>query len=183
LCGFEGELFFAFVLDSPIASLVWCKYPATTFDAHANIHYLQAQCDLQHLWHGRRASTRIRVELIAAVYDKALKRKDFSGLVDKDKAREAAERKAESQSTSPKATQTKAQKQAQKAKAEKADDPKAGADTGKIVNLMAGDQTRVSTIVSGAYNIYGAPIEILVGSAFLYELLGCVLRFFFPRTP
>ncbi|KAJ7892528.1 multidrug resistance-associated ABC transporter [Mycena olivaceomarginata] len=133
---------------------------------------LKAQCDLQHLWHGRRASTRIRVELIAAVYDKALKRKDFSGLVDKDKAREAAERKAESQSTSPKATQTKAQKQAQKAKAEKADDPKAGADTGKIVNLMAGDQTRVSTIVSGAYNIYGAPIEILVGSAFLYELLG-----------
>ncbi|KAJ7881539.1 hypothetical protein B0H14DRAFT_3760425 [Mycena olivaceomarginata] len=133
---------------------------------------LKAQCDLQHLWHGRRASTRIRVELIAAVYDKALKRKDFSGLVDRDKAREAAERKAESQSTSPKATQTKAQKQAQKAKAEKADDPKAGADTGKIVNLMAGDQTRVSTIVSGAYNIYGAPIEIVVGSAFLYELLG-----------
>ncbi|KAJ7858057.1 hypothetical protein B0H14DRAFT_3636842 [Mycena olivaceomarginata] len=160
LCGFE---------DPSIASLVRCKYPAATFDAHANI---QAQCDLQHLWHGRRASTRIRVELIAAVYDKALKRKDFSGLVDRDKAREAAERKAESQSTSPKATQTKAQKQAQKAKAEKADDPKAGADTGKIVNLMAGDQTRVSTIVSGAYNIYGAPIEIVVGSAFLYELLG-----------
>ncbi|KAJ7769714.1 hypothetical protein B0H14DRAFT_2632728 [Mycena olivaceomarginata] len=103
---------------------------------------LKAQCDLQHLWHGRRTSTRIRVELIAAVYDKALKRKDFSGL-------------------------TKAQKQAQKAKAEKADDPKAGADTGKIVNLMAGDQTRVSTIVSGAHNIYGAPIEIVVGSAFL----------------
>ncbi|KAJ7789591.1 ABC transporter type 1, transmembrane domain-containing protein [Mycena olivaceomarginata] len=114
---------------------------------------LKAQCDLQHLWHSRRASTRIRVELIAAVYDKALKRKDFSGLVDKDKAREAAERKAESQSTSPKATQTKAQKQAQNAKAET---PRRA-------------RTRAR---SGAYNIYGAPIEILVGSAFLYELLG-----------
>ncbi|KAJ7799919.1 hypothetical protein B0H14DRAFT_3885841 [Mycena olivaceomarginata] len=55
-----------------------------------------------------------RVELIAAVHDKALQRKDFSGL----------------------------------------------------------NQTGVSTIVSGAYNTYGAPIEIVVGWAFLYELLG-----------
>ncbi|KAJ6577612.1 multidrug resistance-associated ABC transporter [Mycena capillaripes] len=129
---------------------------------------LKAQTDLQHLWCGRRASTRIRVELIAAVYDKALKRKDFSGLVDRDKAREAAERKAGTKTQ----TQTKAQKQAAARRAEKADDPKAGADTGKIVNLMAGDQTRVSTIVSGAYNIYGAPVEIIVGSTFLYALLG-----------
>ncbi|KAJ7784816.1 hypothetical protein B0H14DRAFT_2630628 [Mycena olivaceomarginata] len=106
-----------------------------------------AQSYLQHLWHGRRTSTCIRVELIAAVYDKALRRKDFSGLVDKDKAREAAERKAELQSTSLKATQKKAQKQAQKVSTEKADDPGAGVDTGKIVNLMAGNQTRVSTIV------------------------------------
>ncbi|KAJ6610650.1 hypothetical protein B0H10DRAFT_2224811 [Mycena sp. CBHHK59/15] len=91
----------------------------------------KAQVDLQHLWCGRRASTRIRTQLIAAVYDKALRRKDFSGL---------------------------AQQRA-------ADDPQAGADTGKIVNLMAGDQTRVSTIVSGAYNIYGAPAELAVGGA------------------
>ena len=35
-------------------------------------------------------------------------------------------------------------KKAEKAKAEKADDPKAGADIGKIVNLMAGDANRVS---------------------------------------
>ncbi|KAJ7664588.1 multidrug resistance-associated ABC transporter [Mycena polygramma] len=136
---------------------------------------LKAQSDLQHLWCGRRASTRIRVQLIAAVYDKALKRKDFSGLVDADKVRTAAERKSSAlppKSKSRSKTQTKAQKKAAKAAEEKADDPKAGADTGKIVNLMAGDQTRVSTIVSGAYNIYGAPVEIVVGSAFLYGLLG-----------
>lgn len=35
-------------------------------------------------------------------------------------------------------------KKAEKAKKEKADDPKAGADVGKIVNLMAGDANRVS---------------------------------------
>ena len=129
----------------------------------------QAQVDLQHLWCGRRAATRVRVGLIAAVYDKALKRQDYSGLIDKDKARAAAERKRNGAGTG---AQTKAQKAAQKAADEKADDPKAGADTGKIVNLMAGDQTRVATIVSGAFNIYGAPVEIIVGSSFLYALLG-----------
>lgn len=46
----------------------------------------QAQADLQHLWFGRRAGTRIRSELMAAIYDKALKRRDFSGIVDKDAA-------------------------------------------------------------------------------------------------
>ena len=45
---------------------------------------LQAQCDLQHLWCGRRASVRIRQELMASIYDKALKRKDLSGIVHKD---------------------------------------------------------------------------------------------------
>ena len=38
---------------------------------------------------------------------------------------------------------TKAEKKQEKEKAAKADDPKAGADVGKIVNLMAGDANRV----------------------------------------
>ncbi|KAJ7660132.1 hypothetical protein DFH06DRAFT_1472233 [Mycena polygramma] len=129
---------------------------------------LKAQSDLHHLWCGRRASTRIRVQLIAAIYDKALKRKDFSGLVDADKARAAAERKADPNANN----KSQAQKKASKAAEEKADDPKAGADTGKIVNLMAGDQSRLSMLVSGMYYIYAAPLEIIVGSSFLYALLG-----------
>lgn len=70
----------------------------------------------------------------------------------------------------------------------KADDPKAGADVGKIVNLMAGDANRISHIVSGAYFIYGgkflviivisdlshkesgtAPFEIIIATVFLYQ--------------
>ena len=96
----------------------------------------KAQADVQHLWYGRRACTRIRTELMAAIYDKALKRKDFSGIVDKD----AAEKKAKPPG----------------AKADpKADDPKAGADIGKIVNLMAGDANRCAMTVSAMYFIYG----------------------------
>lgn len=48
----------------------------------------KAEADVQHLWFGRRAATRIRSELMTAIYDKALKRKDFSGIVDKEKAKE-----------------------------------------------------------------------------------------------
>ena len=42
---------------------------------------------------------------------------------------------------------TKAQKKEEKDKAAKADDPKAGADVGKIVNLMAGDANRVRNVL------------------------------------
>ncbi|KAK7677231.1 hypothetical protein QCA50_019825 [Cerrena zonata] len=113
----------------------------------------KAEADVQHLWYGRRASTRIRSELMSAIYDKALKRKDFSGIVDKDAAKDA--KTPSKPNTDP-----------------KADEPKAGADIGKIVNLMAGDANRVCMMVSGAYFIYGAPFEIIIACLFLYQLLG-----------
>lgn len=47
----------------------------------------RGEADVQHLWYGRRAATRIRSSLMTAIYDKALKRKDFSGIVDKDAAK------------------------------------------------------------------------------------------------
>jgi ABC-type multidrug transport system fused ATPase/permease subunit len=43
----------------------------------------RSELDLQHLWFGRRVAVRVRSELMAVIYDKALKRKDFSGVVDK----------------------------------------------------------------------------------------------------
>ncbi|KAI0827335.1 multidrug resistance-associated ABC transporter [Trametes gibbosa] len=115
----------------------------------------KAQADVQHLWFGRRACTRIRSELMASIYDKALKRKDFSGIVDKDAAEKAADAKDPTKKPDP-----------------KADEPKAGADVGKIVNLMAGDANRISMTVSAMYFIYGAPFEIIIASVFLYQLLG-----------
>ena len=47
----------------------------------------RGEADLQHLWFGRRAATRIKSNLMTAIYDKALKRKDFSGIIDKDAAK------------------------------------------------------------------------------------------------
>ena len=69
----------------------------------------------------------MKSELMAAIYDKALKRKDLSGVVDKDKKND-------------KETERKKEKNA-------SDDPKAGADIGKIVNLMSGDANRVCVLI------------------------------------
>jgi hypothetical protein len=105
---------------------------------------LQAQADVQHLWFGRRAATRMRSQLMAAIYDKSLKRKDFSGIVNKDNSKE------DSTSNGKKDSKSSAEAKA------KADDPKAGADIGKIVNLMAGDANRVAMTSSAMYFIYGS---------------------------
>ncbi|KAF8890914.1 multidrug resistance-associated ABC transporter [Infundibulicybe gibba] len=129
------------------------------------------ETDVQHLWFGRRACTRMRSELMAAIYDKALKRRDYSGIIDKDKQQEAADKKAADKSDAPAKTK-KEKAKAEKDKAAEADDPKAGADVGKIVNLMSGDANRVSQTVSALYFVYGAPFEILIAGTFLYQLLG-----------
>ncbi|KAJ7579704.1 hypothetical protein C8J56DRAFT_281572 [Mycena floridula] len=134
----------------------------------------KAEADAQHLWHGRRAATRLRASLMASIYDKALKRRDYSGIIDKAKLEEAADKKAEA--NKPKGIETaadkKQKKKEKKEKDAKADEARAGADTGKIVNLMAGDALRVSNTASGAYFLYGAPVEIIIGGTFLYQLMG-----------
>lgn len=101
-----------------------------------------------HLWHGRRATVRIKAELIAAVYDKSLRRKDAAGIVE---AKEGANKDG-------------AGKEGSEGK-----EKKTNADTGKIVNLMASDANRIANVVSGAYYIYSAPFEIIVASTFLYK--------------
>ena len=92
---------------------------------------------------------------MASIYDKTLKRKDLSGVTNKDKeevASKGSESKFFSESVSLLFIQnlvdkTKAQKKEEKDKAAKADDPKAGAGVGKIVNLIAGDSNRVRNII------------------------------------
>ena len=75
----------------------------------------KAVSDLLHLWHGRRATVRIKSQLTAAIYDKALRRKDASGVV--------AEKETEDKD----------------GKDKEKEEKKSNADTGKIVNLMAGE--------------------------------------------
>ncbi|KAF7331551.1 ATP-dependent bile acid permease [Mycena kentingensis (nom. inval.)] len=112
---------------------------------------MRGQCNLQHLWFSRRSTARVRSELMAAVYDKALKRKDFSGAV-KEKEKSTAE-----------GDQDKPQEENKE---------KSSADVGKIVNMLSSDAEDISFIASSIYFLYGAPFEIAIGSVFLYQLLG-----------
>lgn len=140
----------------------------------------KAEADVQHLWYGRRAATRIRSELMAAIYDKALKRRDFSGIVSQTRKVDADDDDASQQTqqdaskgglgstSTPKNKMSKAekkkQKKAQQAKQEKADandEPKAGADVGKIVNLMAGDASSISMTFATLYCNYGGTCSSL----------------------
>lgn len=87
----------------------------------------KAISDLLHLWHSRRCAVRLKAELTAAVYDKALRRKDASGVVAAKTEDDAAE------------SDKKDGKDKDKAKGkEKKEEKKTNADSGKIVNLMAG---------------------------------------------
>ncbi|KAJ7686358.1 P-loop containing nucleoside triphosphate hydrolase protein [Mycena rosella] len=134
---------------------------------------LQAAANGQHLLYCRRAATRVRSELMAAIYEKALKRKDTSGIVN----REQAERRPPSASTSVSGAATPYSKnsiQPPKSTIETkpSDQARSSADPGTIVNLMSGDCTRVSGLISMLFTIYGAPFEIIIGSLFLYQLLG-----------
>lgn len=100
---------------------------------------------------------------MASIYDKALKWKDFSGIVDQDalasKALAADDARVLRSSTSNSASGAgagveggggggrgegkKMSKEERKKAEDKRDVSKAGADVGKIVNLMAGDANRV----------------------------------------
>jgi hypothetical protein len=114
----------------------------------------KAQSDIFHLWHGRRCSVRVKNQLIAAIYDKALRRKDASGIIDKDAG------KTEVAKGSKKATKAKPEVQKQ------------AADSGRVVSLMASDTARISNVISGMYFIVGGLLELPVASIFLYQLLG-----------
>ncbi|KAF7979956.1 hypothetical protein HWV62_40400 [Athelia sp. TMB] len=124
------------------------------------------------LWISRRAAVRVRTELMAAIYAKALKRKDYSGIIDKEKLREAADKKADAANSNASAADKAKAKQAKDARADKANDLSSGADTGKIVTLMSVDANRSAIATAVFHMLYESPLEIILGTVFLYRLLG-----------
>ncbi|ORX41111.1 hypothetical protein BD324DRAFT_613230 [Kockovaella imperatae] len=101
--------------------------------------------DLLHLYYSRRASVRIKAGLTTTIYDKALRRKDASGVVAPKPGDEKKDGGGQNNSN---------------------------ADAGKVVNLMAADTNRIANIIAGMYFLYGSPFEIIVAATFLYQILG-----------
>ncbi|KAJ7254410.1 hypothetical protein B0H12DRAFT_1115460 [Mycena haematopus] len=128
----------------------------------------KSESDVMRFFYSRRASTRMKTELMVAIYDKALKRCDFTGVVD-------AEAQAEAKATKDaKASKKDGETQSPAVKQDKEDlGPKAGAQLGKIVNLMSVDTNTVSIIPIQLYFLYSAPFEIALSVLFLYRLVCC----------
>ncbi|KAG9009269.1 hypothetical protein FRB94_012338 [Tulasnella sp. JGI-2019a] len=149
LCNYASPFFLKRILDDidfnkdPQFRSIGYIYALLSFLASI----AKAESDVQHLWFNRRASTRAKSSLMAAVYIKALKRKDFSGITKKD------------------------EEQGTDKTGEKPTD-KSGADIGKVVQLMSADSNRVAQLISSAYMLYSAPLEIIIASTMLYQLLG-----------
>ncbi|KAF8601971.1 P-loop containing nucleoside triphosphate hydrolase protein [Ceratobasidium sp. AG-I] len=111
---------------------------------------IKSQADLQHLFFGRRASIRIKAELVASVYEKALKRKDIVGTVQKTDPK--GKGKAKDTGAPPKET--------------------SGADVGKIVSLISADAEWIAQFVTLGSFIYDAPVSAVVSVIMLYNLMG-----------
>ena len=83
---------FMIIYPRLILNAIDLEYPTPESQTRAYIYtflaftctLLKAQADVQHLWYGWRMSMRIRSELMEMIYDKVLKRKDFSGVVNKE---------------------------------------------------------------------------------------------------
>ncbi|KAF8594789.1 hypothetical protein BDV93DRAFT_501773 [Ceratobasidium sp. AG-I] len=113
---------------------------------------IKTQSDLQHLYFSRRASVRVEAELVASVYEKALKRKDVTGVVQKDKGKDAKGKGKEREEAAPTESSS--------------------GDVGKIVSLISSDAGGVSMIFSLGPFIYDAPLSIVIACSMLYNLMG-----------
>ncbi|KAG6914943.1 hypothetical protein DXG01_014337 [Tephrocybe rancida] len=149
--------------------------PTPESRAQAYIHAFlcslcKSQAGAQHFWCGLRAATCIRSELMTSICDRALKRKYFSGILERGK-KAGTEDDGEGKCEEGKSRSKKDEK--------KSDEAKVKVGVGKIVNLMAGDANRVSMTVSASCFTHSALFEILLALMFLYNLLGLAAFFGF----
>ncbi|KAJ6539128.1 hypothetical protein B0H19DRAFT_1269480 [Mycena capillaripes] len=143
LLGFAGPFFMNLILSTLEKPLDGGRRLAYLYAFLAfACQIAKAESDVLHFYYGRRASTRIQTELMVAVYDKALKRCDFTGIVDADAEAEA---KAAKDTKTAKNGKTGSERTDGKQE-EKDFGPKAGAQLGKIVNLMSVDANTVASL-------------------------------------
>ncbi|KAJ9111103.1 hypothetical protein QFC19_001302 [Naganishia cerealis] len=166
LCNYAGPYLIKRILDSISDPTPETKARAYIYAALALLASLgKAEADLFHLWHGRRESVRVKNQLVAIIYEKALKRKDFSGVVGLGEDKSKDKTGGKDGKGGKKKALNEAAKEAKKPE-------KNVADTGRVVSLMASDTTRVQNTISGVYFILSGIVEVPVAAVFLYSLLG-----------
>ncbi|KAG8730641.1 hypothetical protein FRC11_006220, partial [Ceratobasidium sp. 423] len=145
------------LLRSPDSTATETQRPLQRRDAYvfafaaALCQLIKSQSDLQHLYFARRASVRIKGELVASIYEKALKRKDMSGAVKQPSAKSNS---------------------APGAKPSSQPEESSSADIGKVVSLIAADAEWISRFVTLGTFIYDAPVSAVISCFLLYNLMG-----------
>ncbi|TFK50262.1 P-loop containing nucleoside triphosphate hydrolase protein [Heliocybe sulcata] len=154
VCDYAGPFFLKNILAGIEDGSKQSRAQAFIFAFLAFLAYAMRVALFNHsLWYTRRASIRARSELQAAIYEKALKRKDFSGVT----AKARMEPKRDGVTYEGKGD---------------GDKSRTGADIGKVVNLMSADTEKICAVIASVGGICTAPLEIVMGSLFLYNLLG-----------
>ncbi|RUS32865.1 LOW QUALITY PROTEIN: hypothetical protein BC938DRAFT_473988, partial [Jimgerdemannia flammicorona] len=117
--------------------------------------------------YARSLELRIRAMLDSELYAKSLRRRDMTGMVQKEKGENdgAEDPKKDTAESNGKGKDDKKDK-----KNNEKDEN--SADTGKITNLMAVDTHRIAGIFGFLYFLYNSPVSIAIGIYFLYTLLG-----------
>ncbi|KAK4700303.1 hypothetical protein P7C70_g5949, partial [Phenoliferia sp. Uapishka_3] len=107
-------------------------------------------------------ATRIRVELNCLVFDKTLKRKDVAGVASASKPDSSESDSGGSESVE---SET-------KGFLEMGDTDVKFASKSQVLNLFTVDVDRVADFSIWCFSIVDAPAEIIIGTVFLYQLLG-----------
>ncbi|GJN90292.1 hypothetical protein Rhopal_003300-T1 [Rhodotorula paludigena] len=98
----------------------------------------------RHFHYARRIGMRLRSGLTVALFEKSLRRRETAG-----------KKKAEGGGTGP-----------------EKDEEDESASIGKVMSMISEDVNRVLRMGCDSHLIYGAPLEILLGLVFLYNLMG-----------
>ncbi|GAA5991895.1 hypothetical protein JCM10908_002259 [Rhodotorula pacifica] len=110
-------------------------------------------------------STRIRVQLNTLIFNKTLRRKDVSGVSNvRTRATSAASSEDDADSDASSTSDDSDESDTTK--------PAGFKSKNSVTNLFAIDSERVSDFVTWSSSLYDAPIEILIGTVFLYNLIG-----------
>ncbi|QRW14151.1 ABC transporter [Ceratobasidium sp. AG-Ba] len=104
---------------------------------------VQSQAQVQYLYFSRRASLRIKSEIVGLIYRKSLTRKNTLGATPNN----------------------------QKGKA-KDGETSQSAGTGEIVSLVAADAESISQFTTMGYAFYEAPLNTVIACVLLYNLMG-----------
>lgn len=189
---FAGPLFLKLILDS-ISKLPTAVTEVETRKLRAEAllyafsllacNVLKAGTDMHHLFYGRRGANRARNQIMMAIYEKALRRREVMATPttatkqsDGDGAdRASGTRTPASANGTAQTSLSEEDKKKQKAEQEEEEKKKAAAeaaDLGKIVNLMSTDTRTVESMIYMCYWFYNAPFQLVLATLFLYKLLG-----------